>query len=239
MTTRKKEEISAATAALAGHDGFSLISNEKLIELYRMLVRCRNGNAGSRSAWLGCEAALVGVAADLTAEDTVVYSGAGFPSELVKGGARRSRPIGDAIEAALNAAEAHLKDGKGRIAVLFAAEGQGSAALWVEAISKAAAGRLPVIFVSQSGEGAPPISEEIAQKAAQCELPAIPVDGSDLVAIYRVATESLGHARKGNGATFIGCGETGGAEAIAKMEAYLDRKGLFSQKLKREVAAGK
>jgi TPP-dependent pyruvate/acetoin dehydrogenase alpha subunit len=69
----------------------------------------------------------------------------------------------------------------------------------------------------------------------------IPVDGCDLVAIYRVATECITHARKGNGASLIHCVTLHSAnradnDPIVKMEAYLSRKGLFRDGLKREVA---
>ena len=59
--------------------------------------------------------------------------------------------------------------------------------------------RLPVLFVHQTSD----LSE--TSRAQVCGVPIIPVDGGDVVAVYRVATESITHARKGNGPTLIDC----------------------------------
>jgi TPP-dependent pyruvate/acetoin dehydrogenase alpha subunit len=102
---------------------------------------------------------------------------------------------------------------------------------------------LPILFVCQNSLPTKPGSlkrqtrvEEIAAQA--CGFPAIPVDGGDVMAVYRVATEAIAHARKGNGPTLIECrAERSKAhDPILKMEAYLTRKCLFSEKLKLEVA---
>jgi pyruvate dehydrogenase E1 component alpha subunit len=65
------------------------------------------------------------------------------------------------------------------------------------------------------------------------------VDGRDVVAVYRVATESVTHARKGNGPTLIECifDPTEAHDPILKMEAYLTRKGLFREAWKLEEVA--
>ncbi|MGA3136616.1 MAG: thiamine pyrophosphate-dependent enzyme [Terracidiphilus sp.] len=88
--------------------------------------------------------------------------------------------------------------------------------------------------------------------------PAITVDGNDIVAVYRVASEAIAHARKGNGPTLIEC-QTGRSDGhseigsgkfrdpaeverwkagdpILKMEKYLIRKGLFSEEFKKQIA---
>ena len=104
---------------------------------------------------------------------------------------------------------------------------------------QAGTNRLPILFVCQAGLSDGPESP----KGRDFGFPGIPVDGSDVVAVYRVATEAITHARKGNGATLIEClttcsGDDAETDPILKMEAYLSRKGLFSEKLKRDVAAG-
>ena len=69
-----------------------------------------------------------------------------------------------------------------------------------------------------------------------------------MVAVYRVATEAIAQARKGNGATLIECsfdhrpghseiGPRKAQDPILKMEAYLTRKGLFSEEWKAEAEA--
>jgi TPP-dependent pyruvate/acetoin dehydrogenase alpha subunit len=146
----------------------------------------------------------------------------------------------------MSAATSSKTEKNGGIAVVFYSEASGAPADWLRALSEAAASRLPILFVCQTKLlakraeiGTPAFSEQIALHARKCGLPAIPVDGSDLVAVYRVATEAIAHARKGNGATLIECAACRPEiEPIPKMEAYLSRKGLFSQELKREVRAG-
>jgi TPP-dependent pyruvate/acetoin dehydrogenase alpha subunit len=105
-----------------------------------------------------------------------------------------------------------------------------------------------MLFVSHSNLATGPVIGEVQSrrkandlKAQQYGIPSIPVDSSDAVAVYRVATEAMAHARKGNGATLIDCvtfSLDGNIDPIAKMEAYLSRKGLFREALRREVAAG-
>jgi len=58
-----------------------------------------------------------------------------------------------------------------------------------------------------------------------------------VVAVYRVATESITHARMRHSATLIECHLWDGDDPILKMEKYLKRKGLFTPKLKRNIAA--
>ena len=80
-------------------------------------------------------------------------------------------------------------------------------------------------------------------------VPVIAVDGADVVAVYRVASEALGRARMDRGTTLIECvgprhetmQEMRGEEQfdpIAGMEAYLSRKGMFRQERKDEIVAG-
>ena len=72
------------------------------------------------------------------------------------------------------------------------------------------------------------------------------VDGDDAVAVYRVATEAIAHARRGGRPTLIECKPWPLADAqpgkrrkptdpISNMETYLTRKGLFDKKFKSAV----
>jgi TPP-dependent pyruvate/acetoin dehydrogenase alpha subunit len=68
------------------------------------------------------------------------------------------------------------------------------------------------------------------------------VDACDVVAVYRVASESIAHARQGFGPTFIECQQWDGPDAtrnpLLNMEKYLDRKGLFNRATRAEIAKG-
>jgi len=277
MTTGRKERSTAATAALSGNNGFSLISNEKLLQLYSSLVRCsmiekrvrllseRRGLAGNGNAVTGREAGAVGVAIDLMPEDVAVSSSGDFIVKVIRGDsltsvfsslfARSADPapassFSNRIETAMSAALAGKTEMKGRIAVVFGNEESSSSAIWHEALVNAGAACLPIIFVGYSGHangpangGAQSTPENVGLRTQEHGIPVIPVDASDLVAIYRVATESVAHARKGNGASLIHCvtlhsESRAEIDPILKMESYLTRKGLFSEELKREVAGG-
>ena len=71
--------------------------------------------------------------------------------------------------------------------------------------------------------------------------PVITVDAHDVVAVYRVAQESIARVREGGGPALIACMaySLNGApvNAVASMERYLTGKKLFSDRWKREVIA--
>jgi TPP-dependent pyruvate/acetoin dehydrogenase alpha subunit len=144
---------------------------------------------------------------------------------------------------------------EGKIAVAFLAELSASLDLCDAAFHYASENRLPIVYVCQNGRG----DEEIGLKARAHGVPAIPVDRNDVVAIYRVASEAFAHARKGNGPTLIECkpfcldskAEIGtnmdigtqvvepcnAGDPILNMEKYLIGRGLFSPRLKLDIAA--
>lgn len=270
MTTTTTEQNAVAPA---GKHRFSLISNEKLLQLYTAMVKCRiireraqtlfeQGKLpGNYVAGVGQEAAAVGVTIDLGPADTIaplhgdLISGfvTGEPLSKIFGrlfvrtaGPELASQLGDQLHRATGAALANKKKNNGRIAVAFLGDGAVSSGLWHEAIKTAGAQQLPILFVCQSSYGTAPgnlsdqaYAEEIALQEEACGFPWIAVDGNDVVAVYRVATEAIIHARKGNGPTLIECrfDRSEAHDPILKMEAYLFRKGLFSEELKREAAA--
>lgn len=94
--------------------------------------------------------------------------------------------------------------------------------------------RLPIIFVTESkvkkgmsSTALRKLDDEMNATAAQCGFPAIPVDGCDAVAVFRVAQEAISRARKGGGPTLIDCKVWHGAtDAIAHIEAYMNKRGI-------------
>jgi TPP-dependent pyruvate/acetoin dehydrogenase alpha subunit len=57
------------------------------------------------------------------------------------------------------------------------------------------------------------------------------VDGNDVVAVYRVASEAIAHARKGHGPTLIDCRLSIPADPLQNMRNYLIGKGLDARAL--------
>jgi pyruvate dehydrogenase E1 component alpha subunit len=152
---------------------------------------------------------------------------------------------------------------KGSIAVAFL-EDQASSNVVGNALESAAGGTLPILFVSHGHAKRQTTKSISGAKTAAPDsslngVPAIMVDSSDAVAIYRVVTEAMTRARQGRGPTLLECVQVpsfvrsvdaSGAERIykemdhlavqypiSKMESYLQRKGLFSKNLKRRIVA--
>jgi pyruvate dehydrogenase E1 component alpha subunit len=87
MSSNNQKSDDGRNARIAGNDGkrdgFSLISDDKLIALYTNLLKCRmvgqrlgalsdhRSSNGTSSLWRGHEAGTVGVAIDLTSDDTI------------------------------------------------------------------------------------------------------------------------------------------------------------------------
>jgi len=86
-----------------------------------------------------------------------------------------------------------------------------SADIWKPALTHAAQHDLPIIFAVLALESrtrtakAAPDTIALRAIAHKAGVPAIPVDAADPVALYRVAQESIGHARIGGGPALIQC----------------------------------
>jgi pyruvate dehydrogenase E1 component alpha subunit len=263
MTTAGKPAADSA-APSQPHEGFSLISNEKLVELYTTMLKCsmleeRIAHAKGRGVELSQEAAAVGVCLDLLKEDTLAPSTGGWMQSFVKGlkaeriasaitGKRASYAplsivppslgLGAQLERAILAGRENRKRRNKKLVAAFC--GTCALAEIDEAMRKTGKARLPILLVCHSGSDA----TEICSRAEHYGFPGVVVDGDDAVAVYRVVTEAAAHARRGSGPTLIECKQwplsgraaTAGTPVL-NMERYLRRKGLFSLKLKRTVVA--
>lgn len=256
MTSRTNEQSAAAPA---GNNGFTLISNEKLLQLYTTMLKCRMieeraralfsqggfaGNDFTSLTSVGQEATVVAVAIDLLPEDTIASSqgeliAAFHKSKPMKKALASAAQLDVAVQLDLVLSNARLnKDKKnGKIAVVFIDGSAIKLACWRQAIHAAGEQQLPILFVCQSklvNGQAKAAEAKIPVEAEASGLPGIIVDGNDVVAVYRVATESIAHARKGSGATLIHClvDRTKANDPILKMEHYLQRKGLYNERLR-------
>ena len=122
-------------------------------------------------------------------------------------------------------------------------EGANAGQSWRQAFHFALARGLPLILIRQSARPLRPVSSRgRSRKSALGNLPIIPVDADDAVAVYRVAHEAIAHARRGSGPTIIDCvpirlaGERKqDSDCIARMERYLQAKGLRPERIKASV----
>jgi len=100
--------------------------------------------------------------------------------------------------------------GNGRVAVAFMGDDSTNIGFFHEAMNLAAVWELPVVFVCENnGYGITTPQERhtrvkrLADRAAAYAMPAVTVDGNDVVAVYRAAREAVERARAGGGPSFI------------------------------------
>jgi pyruvate dehydrogenase E1 component alpha subunit len=190
------------------------------------------------SSW-GREAATVGLTIDLLPEDTVspqpgdiipfFISGLtleGLLSKLLFPTLPRPT-IATQLKTATKAAKLNKLSNNKKIAVAMSGESSAPGP-WQAALASAVLHDLPMIFLSWN---------HIPMKTKAHRLPTITVDGNDVVAVYRVASEAIAHARMGNGPTLIECRPytLDPGDPILNMEQYLIRKGIFSEDFKNEI----
>jgi TPP-dependent pyruvate/acetoin dehydrogenase alpha subunit len=248
---RKQWPMSAGTATAPGLKSTmsSVLNASKLKSLYAALLKCRLASdqilltardrpAGPR---LREEAVLVGAAMQLKPGDCIVPSPQAPLAELVRGKSSLKTfvsaqaptatihnpqlQIGMATGLALALKEqrrSHVTLALGKIDLLLESG-------WAEALNFAAGHKLPLVFVIAHAT-----ARNLRNQQRNNLVPAITVDGSDVVAVYRVMQESMRRARQGHGPTVIEA-RIGGADPLAFMENYLRTRNLWSNVWKNRV----
>ncbi len=157
-------------------------------------------------------------------------------------------PPAQTIAAQMNLAAGYALAQKKRqrrnVVVVLLPEATHALGYWHEAAMLAANERLPIIFVAISS--ALPITlgnSDARQRAATYGIPGITVDGGDVVAMWRVAQESIHRARAGAGPTLIDShvpapqanSRAYGGDPLERMKHYLDKRKLWKQAWKDEL----
>ncbi len=146
---------------------------------------------------------------------------------------------------ALGAAFADKLTRRSHVSVVFYRDPDADSS-WQQALDFAIGCDLPLVFIRHGRSAPHPAdprhSKRGARSAKTPTLPMIPVDCNDAVAVFRVAHEAIGHARRGNGPTLINCvplclpGEQA-ANPIARMETCLAGRGIRPEKIASKVTA--
>jgi TPP-dependent pyruvate/acetoin dehydrogenase alpha subunit len=239
------------SAAAHGKHGHSLISGEKFRQLYAMALKLQMvGEHGV--GWLrGREAVLAGVAADLKSDDRVVAEYAGSVDEIARGETGRSldrRSLEERVIVALGDAVGDRMRKTNRVTAIFLDAAQNGKILQ-EARALAIDAKLPVLLV-QYGNAKKPLAGK-KKKPAVLGHPSIPVDTQDVIALYRVAHESITRAREGSGPTHIvgvrwqpAAAKSGQRsakvkteDAIVHLEHWLTARGLPAAEWRQEIIA--
>lgn len=113
---------------------------------------------------------------------------------------------GDRLKIALGAALAFKTLKQSNLVIAYAHNADLPKRSWKEVLAFAAKLSLPIIFVVLPETGSKDSQPtNLCAKARSAGIPGIPVDANDAVALYRVAQESMGRARGGDGAVLIEC----------------------------------
>jgi TPP-dependent pyruvate/acetoin dehydrogenase alpha subunit len=161
------------------------------------------------------------------------------------------------LRMAMGAALSFKTLGRANVVVAYVRQGEVGKGVWRKVLELAGKLELPVVFVvlpAGKGEKRDGITN-LGAKTARWGVPGIPVDAGDAVALYRVAQESLGRTRGGDGPVLIECvaygteGAGGGASSdpLVQMKefllgrkvctkAWLERAG---DRLRRRITAAK
>ncbi|AXC15282.1 Branched-chain alpha-keto acid dehydrogenase, E1 component, alpha subunit [Acidisarcina polymorpha] len=217
-----------------------------------------------KAFWLrGREATLVGSAIDLRRDDWIGTSQPSLLPALIRGvplveifsgeisdqlshriipaAVPKSRAL---LDAAAGIALGMQAGNRGSVVMVFSLADRAEV-LAHRALSYAADHQLPLIVVSVSAAAR---DKRGPQRSRDAAYPIIPVDGDDVIAMYRVAFESIHKARHSGGPTLIEAisSRTSGRtkpnairpeDPIVKLEGFMAAKNLFSAKLTQQITA--
>lgn len=201
MGNRASARISSAAD---NGESRALIGPGKARQLLELALRFSAASAREgEGAWLrGREGVLAGVMADLSSGDAIVAQGASRVKELLGSGVEvgARSPAGMKLTDLMGGMRDAARSGRRkneRVTVVFLS----TDSVVQEARASAGMAALPLLFVREQRAGTHGIAR------TNGGIPVIPVDAEDVLALYRVAHESIVRARSGGGPTEIACVE--------------------------------
>lgn len=265
--TPTKTETATPAKAVSGN-GSGPSTQDTLRRLYTSLLRCRRVQEQAQRAStrgyeiaIGHEAIAVAPTAELTAEDAIAATDTnlaalvarGLPVDVLLGGGdctpvqsvTRGSVPNDPFNLATGLALAHRLAKQQRVVVAFCAQERPALETWHDALKFAGVHKLPIIYVikngvadQQSSSDHAPHLEAFSFMARDYGYPGIIVDGQDVVAVWRVAHESIHRARSGSGPTLIDCRTDSGNDPLDYMEHYMRKRNLWDEGWKKQIEAG-
>ena len=241
----------SAAAAATPHP---LLSNQRLQQLYVTLLRTRllrqrNRLKESSAPLVAREAIVTGTVTHLEDGDALMPVAGDHLAALARGYSLRlllaSAPLSGVLTAAptvearfaIATGYALARQGTKHVTLAFSGPGLTSLDALRSSLAYAARQKLGVVFVIESAADAELSS---AKHTESLGLYGIPVDGNDVVAIYRVAQEAIHRARRGVGPTLIDCKPwllDSPADPVRRLEQTLERRGIPTNKLKERTLA--
>lgn len=245
------------TEHAANGNGRSLSSADTLRHLFASLLRCRRvlehlqqtASADIVSprydVAIGHEAVVVGATMELRAEDTVAASRSNVIAHVARGvplptilraSEDKAPATGDALNFATGMALTHKLQGRQNVSVALCGPVNSSLDAWNDALKFAGAHKLPLVYVVESGGAGehaanahPAYLERISFVTRNYSFPGIIVDGQDVVAVWRVAHESIHRARNGSGPTLIDCRMDPGRDPLQHLEHYMRKRNVWHE----------
>lgn len=231
---------------------YSLISDEKFQQMYAAMLSMRT-HAKRNALSKGSEASIIGSIIDLRPGDLVVAPAHLFPPALIKDerlqllptrrrqSAENSIPLVSLASApavltiAAGAALGRHTAANDSVVVAFGTTDTASRESWAEALRIAGRYKLPILFVLLQGDESE--AAFIGSAATSAGVITIPVDTADVVAMYRVAFESLARARRRTSTALIVSTHykledeksRRAEDPLKKLETYLENKGISTK----------
>jgi TPP-dependent pyruvate/acetoin dehydrogenase alpha subunit len=241
-------------------------------------LRGKPQSAGLYAASVGQEAIATGCAIDLKPDDTIALPPQNAIAALVRGvplgelvAQVFARPTAHSqspniimpsptqctLGLATSAALANKQKKKSNVVVVFSDKATTTLEYWHEALELAASKSLPIIFVVEDNPSTDPAifkateeeEEAPSEKLRSYGFPIIPVDANDVVAVYRVACESVERVRQGGSPVLVqgkpyrlfsktkqrAAAWRSERDPLIHMEGYLKAKRLFTPSWKLQV----
>ncbi len=217
-------------------------------------------SSGDYDLAIGHEAVIVGPTAELSAEDTIASCARNLAALVARGlplaslladprsGEPASKPVllpslpEDPFNLATGIALAYKLEKQRRVVVAFCPQESPALETWQEALKFAGVHKLPVIYVikngiadQQSSSDHAPHLEAFSFMARDYGYPGIIVDGQDVVAVWRVAHESIHRARNGSGPTLIDCRTDAKRDPLAHMEHYMRKRNVWDEGWRKQL----
>jgi TPP-dependent pyruvate/acetoin dehydrogenase alpha subunit len=130
--------------------------------------------------------------------------------DLTRGFLGQISHLGDMVPVMAGVALSFKLRGEHRVALVYIGDGATSTGACHEGLNFAAVQRVPLVVLGEYNHWAyatPPAKQfairHLAQRAAGYGIPAVTVDGNDVLAVYRATKEAVDRARGGGGVQFV------------------------------------